>query len=83
MPTPKRKALFQNLEVLMCQALQSDFGIEVKTNSPDRLRSELNFARKAAREAGDNNYDCLTFRTCPTDPESYLWIIKKISVEES
>jgi len=77
-----RKLLHQNLEVVMAQALESSFGIEVKTNSSERLRQELNFARRAAREHGETMYDNLIFRTCPRDPETTVWIIKKITVEQ-
>lgn len=73
-----RKALHAALEGVMAQALASDFGIEVKTADATRLRQELNFARKALRERGDNSYDMLVFRTCPRDPEKYVWIIRRV-----
>lgn len=77
-----RKELHQQLEVQMSKALISELGIELKTSDSERLRQELNFARRAAREHGNNEYDMLIFRTCPTDPEHYVWIVKKVSFED-
>ena len=63
----------------MAQALQSDLGIEVKSSDPERLRQELNFARRGAREYGNDDFNLLVFRSCPSDPENYVWIVRKIS----
>ena len=78
-----RKELHQQLESLMCKALNSELGIEARSADPERLRQELNFARRAAREYGNNDYDMLVFRSCPTDPENYVWIVRKITYDQS
>lgn len=72
-----RKDLHQHLFVLMEQALQTEIGLEVSTSDANRLRSELNFARRAAREFGNNEFNSLIFRICPNDPERRVWIVRK------
>lgn len=66
----------------MYQAIESEFGIEVSTSDSERLRQELNFARRAARESCNNDFDLLVFRTCPTDPSGKVWIVKKIQASD-
>jgi len=82
MPYTSRKELHQQLEAEMYRALQSDLGNEIRTPDPERLRSELNFARRAAREVGNNDFDMLVFRTCPQYPENFVWIVRKITTPE-
>ncbi|WP_417436457.1 hypothetical protein [Idiomarina abyssalis] len=77
-----RKELHQQLQHLMYQAIESDFGIEVSTSSSEHLRQELNFARRAAREVSNNDFDHLVFRTCPSDPSGKVWIVKKIQAAD-
>lgn len=81
MPYNNRKELHAQLEILMSQALDSDLGVEVYTNNSEHCRQELNFARRAARERGNSNFDALTFRTCPSDPENYVWIVKQVQAQ--
>ena len=73
-----RKQLHTLLQGVLDQALQTDMGIEVETSDATRLKQELNFCRRGLREYGDNSYDFLIFRTCPTDPEHKVWIVRKV-----
>lgn len=79
----KRKELHRSLHSLMDQALNAELGIEIQTSDASHLKQELNFARRGARELGISDYDILMFRTCPTDPETRVWIVKKVSMESA
>lgn len=59
------------LEILY-EALRSEVGVSVQTNSPERLRAKLYPLRNS-----DPDLACLSFTISPTAPESELWIIKK------
>lgn len=74
---PNRKQLHQMLQQVLDQALSCEIGLEVETTDATRLKQELNFCRRGLREYGDNAYDFLIFRTCPTHPETKVWIVRK------
>lgn len=62
---------FPLIDVLY-QALNSEYGVIVRTDNPERLRQKLYAERKKDSELG-----CLSINVSPTAPESELWIIKK------
>lgn len=55
------------------RALNSKYGVIVRTNDPAALRQKLYAKRKAL---ADNDLDCLRFSTSRTNPDSELLIIK-------
>ena len=57
---------------LLYQALNSEKGICVETDDPNRLRQKLYAERKK-----DEALACLSFVTSRTQPDSQLWIVKK------
>lgn len=56
---------------LLYQALNSENGIVVRTNSPERLRAKLYVERKK-----DSDFECLSFSISRTSPEEELYIVK-------
>lgn len=61
-----------DLAFLLLRASEAEYGVKVRTNNPKLLRNKLYAERK-------NHPDLppLTFIQPPTDPDNYLWIIKK------
>ena len=57
---------------LLYEALHSEYGVVVETNSPERLRQKLYPLRKEHEELS-----CLSFVISPINPESDLWILKR------
>lgn len=57
---------------LLYRALNSECGIAVRTDNPDKLRQQLYRARKQ-----DEDLACLTLAASRTDPENELWIVKR------
>lgn len=64
------------LEQIFLSAIESPHGITVETNSPDLLKKKCYSVRATARKELNTAYDCLSFRTSPTNPSGELWIIK-------
>lgn len=62
------------LSDLLYQALHSDKGLVVKTNSPERLRAKLYVERKK-----DDALACLSISISRTNPEEELYIVKNES----
>jgi hypothetical protein len=56
---------------LLYEALNSESGIVVETNSPERLRAKLYVEKKK-----DSDFECLSFSISRTSPESELLIVK-------
>lgn len=56
---------------LLYAALNSESGVVVETNSPERLRAKLYTERKK-----DPDFECLSFSISRTKPESELLIVK-------
>lgn len=63
-----------NLLELMYDALYQPRGVVVETNSPERLRQKLYKIRKDHAPTFDN----IAFIISPTEPNTQLWIIKKV-----
>lgn len=59
---------------LLYEALNSEFGIIVKTSDPVALKQKLYAAR---RESGDEALLSLTFATSRTSPDTEIWIVRK------
>lgn len=57
---------------LLYNALRTEYGIIVPTNSPERLRAKLYELRRR-----DPALSILTFKPSPTNPGGELWIIKR------
>jgi hypothetical protein len=57
---------------LLYQALNTPYGVAVRTSNPERLRQKLYAERKK-----DDDLACLSLNISPTEPDSVLWIIKK------
>jgi hypothetical protein len=56
-------------------ALAAPIGVEVETNSPDKLRHKLYMKRN---ELKDENLAGLSILISPLDPSSKLWVIKRV-----
>lgn len=54
------------------QALNSEKGIVLETDNPERLRQKLYTERKK-----DESLSCISINISRTQPESQLWLIKK------
>lgn len=61
---------------LLYNALRTEYGLIVPTNSPERLRAKLYELRRR-----DPDLSVLTFKPSPTDPSGELWIIKREPVD--
>ncbi len=65
------------LEQILYSALAQPVGLEISTNSPADLKRRLYQTRAAAKKAGIEVFNDLSFRTSPTNAEGSLWIIHK------
>lgn len=57
---------------LLYAALNSEYGVVVETNDPQRLRTKLYGLRKE-----DPDLHCLSMTISPTSPANELWIMKR------
>ena len=65
------------IESLLIAALESEHGICIQCTDPDQLKKRLYIVRESARKSGIGNYDVLSFRTSPTQPQMEVWITKQ------
>lgn len=67
-----------DLRNILFEASTAELGIIVSTNSPRRLSNELNKLRtKIKKTEGITDFDNLTFRTSPSNPDAEVWIVNK------
>lgn len=66
-----------DLLTLMYDALASEFGIILRSDNPTKLRERLYPMRKK-----DPSFEELSFVLSPTNPETDLWIIRRVRHEE-
>ena len=65
------------MKELLYDALASEFGIAVSTDDPATLRVRLYPLRKSEPEFAD-----LSFFISPVNPETELWIVKRVNHEK-
>ena len=75
-----RKQVLLELEEFCRQALDSEYGVRVITNNPDRIKSEFYLLRKNLSELGDESFSGLTLRKPQSESDS-IWIIPKAILE--
>ena len=56
---------------LLYEALNSDYGVVISTNSPERFRQKFYQLRKQ-----DEALACLSCTISPTAPAAEIWIVK-------
>lgn len=59
---------------LLYRALDTNFGIEVRTSDPKRCREKLYAAR---REAGNPQFEQLSVTPGRISPDNTIWIVKQ------
>lgn len=62
---------------LLYEALNTEFGLIVTTNEPDRLKQKLYAIRKEDPALG-----VLSLVTSPTAPAGEIWIVRKETPDE-
>jgi len=65
-----------NVEPFLQSALDSRYGILIRSSSAGRLKAALYRARQAARDKSLTIYDGLKFLTSPSCPETDVWIVR-------
>jgi len=66
-----------DLKLLLYEALNSEFGIEVQTSNCAALRQKLYQVRAKEQKAGNDDFNGLAIHLSPEDPEGKLWIEKQ------
>lgn len=64
------------LTAILKRAVESPWGLRIKTNRPDSLRREFYNLRHQLRRTGTTIYNRLSFRGDPRGSTDSLWIIK-------
>lgn len=64
------------LQEILYDAVNSPFGIEVQTDNPINLRSQLYAEMRRAKENGCTDFENLSLHLNPTFPTTMLWVVK-------
>jgi len=67
---------------LLYKALETPYGIILRTSSSDLLKRRLYVARAEARKANNFDFDRISFQTSPTDPVGELYLVLKPLTKE-
>lgn len=75
-----RKANLQIIESLARDALDSQYGVRVLTNNPERVKTEFFTLRQELVSMGDDSLSGLTLRV-PASESGSVWFIPKEILE--
>lgn len=65
-----------DLDNIYLAALDSEHGVQVRTNSVEGLKQKLYRHRKELRDrTGNTSFDHLKIKTSPTSPDDCVWLI--------
>lgn len=70
------------LTALLYEALNSTHGVCIQTSAPEKLKQRLYVIRADLRKKGNLDFDKISFRTSPFNPEEEIWLVQKAISEK-